>query len=317
MLVRLEGSQAARFSKQSFVKTKEGMFFRIPRQHGETLLPVVHSRVYLGCKLSYHWFEKLTLAHRMQIGKAAFHRLRPWLAKRHSVNIQTRARVWQSCIYSSYTHGLAAAGLTQEGLHKLVARCNADLRILGQPPGHVTHECNSDLFRRIGIADPVCTIQEQWNHLFTRLEHQQAALRHNDFLRTLPTHAAQTRVLSVFSQTQVHRLALQLSCPYCTQLFDDMTQLNRRMVVTHKITRSPLAFTPIRDALQGRPQCRHCSFQFQDWRGLKRHIVKGGCPMYDRDLAHQVPPADQLIFREYARNDAWAALLNIQIMSGS
>ena len=85
MLVRLEGSQAARFSKQCFVKTKEGLFIRIPRQHGDTLLPVVHSRVYLGCKLSYHWFEKLTLAHRLQIGKAAFHRLRPWLANRASI----------------------------------------------------------------------------------------------------------------------------------------------------------------------------------------------------------------------------------------
>ena len=308
MIVRLEGSRAARFNKQHIVKTREGLFIRIPRQQGETLLPIVHSHVYLGCKLSYHWFEKLTLAHRLQIGKAAFQRLRPWLAKRHSVNTSTRARVWQSCIYSSYTHGLAAAGLTQEGLHKLVTRCNADLRTLGQFPGHITHECNGDLFRRIGIDDPACLVKEQWSRLFSRLEHQQEALRPTDFLRTLPIHATRTRVMSVFVHTQVHRLALQLSCPYCTQLFDDMTQLNRHMVVTHKITRTLEMFEPIRDALQGQPQCRHCLFQFQDWRGLKRHIVKGGCPMFDPDLEHQVPPADQLIFRDYACADAWAAL---------
>ena len=30
--------------------------------------------------------------------------------------------------------------------------------------------------------------------------------------------------------------------------------------------------------------------------------------MFDPDLEHQVPPADQLIFRDYARTDAWAAL---------
>lgn len=31
--------------------------------------------------------------------------------------------------------------------------------------------------------------------------------------------------------------------------------------------------------------------------------------MYDPDLDFQVPPADQTIFREHARNDAWAALI--------
>ena len=309
MLIRLEGSQVAKLTKQCLIRTKEGLFVRIPRSSNETLLPVVHSHTYLGCKISYHCFEKLTLNHRIHIGRTAFQRLRPWLVKRHSVTSTTRAQVWRSCILSSYLHGLAAAGLTQDGLRKLITRCNADLRSLRQSPGHITHECNVELFQRLGVTDPLLGLQAQWKQLFDRLEQNQAHLSSHDFLHSLPLLSTKQRVMSIFDHAKVQVYDWELACPYCTQLFADMTALNRHLVLTHKITRTAQAFLPIRDALQGRPQCRHCHFKFYDWGGLKRHITWAGCPMFDPDLDSQVPPADQVIFREHAEADAWMALI--------
>ena len=309
MLVRLEGSQAAKVSKQFLVKSNEGLFARVPRAQGHTLIPVVHAHTYLGCKLSYHNFEQLTINHRVSIGKAAFYRLRPWLAKRHSVPQHTRARVWRTCIFSSYIHGLAAAGLTQAGLRKLIFRCNADIRALAQSPGHITHESNCEITNRLGIVDPLTLVQEQWTTLFDRLAGRQAQLPSRDFLTTLPLEATQQRVMSVFAQAHISHQVWTLACPYCPQQFENMAQFNRHMIVTHKITRDHNTFKPERDAAQGRPQCRHCQHRFYDWRGLRRRIVSNGCPLFDPDRSLQEPPADQSIFREHAQAEAWMALI--------
>ena len=174
LLLRLEGSQAVKVLKHCTIKTKGGLFARIPRCKGETWLPLVHSHTYLGCKISYHCFEKHTLQYGMQIGTTAFQRLRPWLAKRHSVSTYTRAQVWKSCVLSSYLHGLAAAGVTQEGIQKLIHKCHAQLRLIGQSPSHITHETNADLFRRLALVDPAVYIQDQWK--YHRLARQQAHL---------------------------------------------------------------------------------------------------------------------------------------------
>ena len=295
--------------KHCTIKTKDGLFVRIPRRTGETWLPLVHTHTYLGCKISYHCFEKQTLQYRMQIGTTAFQRLRPWLAKRHSVSTYTRAQVWKSCILSSYLHGLAAAGITQEGFHKLTHKCHAQLRLLGQSPGHITHETNADLFHRLALVDPAVYIQDQWTQLYHRLARQQAHFSRHDFMRHLPLDAIRSRVLSVFEHVQVQPQVWTLPCPYCPQLFDSMTSLNRHLVLTHKITRHKQSFLPVRDAQQGRPQCRHCHFKFYDWRGLKRHIVSDSCPLYAPDLPAQAPPADRPIFREHAQAGAWLALI--------
>ena len=88
-----------------------------------------------------------------------------------------------------------------------------------------------------------------------------------------------------------------------------MAQFNRHMIVTHKITRVHNNFQIERDALSGRPQCRHCHYRFPDWRGLRRHIIDDSCPLFDPNQSLQEPPADQRIFREFAQADAWMALI--------
>lgn len=310
VLLRLEGSQAHKTTNQHLIRTKEGLRIKIPRNTGpDTRLPVVHSHTYLGCKLSYYDFEKLTLAHRLHIGRSAFSRLRPWLAKRHLITQKTRAQVWRACVLSSYLHGLSATGLTQEGLQKLVFRCHAELRLIGQSPSCLTREYNHDLFLRLGTDAPLAHIQELWKLSFARLQRNQAQLAPHDFLHSLPLEAVQTRVMSVFVRAQATGPQWELSCPYCPQIFENAALLNKHLVVTHRITRSYQSYSLERDALSGRPQCRHCQFKFFEWRGLRRHITTGSCPLFDPHLAPQVPPADQEIFREHAKAEAWAALL--------
>ena len=115
--------------------------------------------------------------------------------------------------------------------------------------------------------------------------------------------------MSVFDHAKAQIFDWELACPYCPQHFVDMTALNRHLVLVHKITRTAQAFISTRDALQGRPQCRHCHFKFYGWGGLKRRIIWDGCPMFNPDLESQVPPADQAIFREHAHAEAWMALV--------
>lgn len=153
ILIRLEGLQAAKIH-QWLVRTKEGLHVQVPRATGVTLIPVAHSsHTYLGRKLSYYNFETQTTSHRLQIGRVAFQRLRLWLVKRHSVPLKTKAQVWRACVLSSYLHGLSAAGLLQEGLHRLLFRCHTELRLMGRSPGHVTQETNHDSCNRLGVRD--------------------------------------------------------------------------------------------------------------------------------------------------------------------
>lgn len=128
-------------------------------------------------------------------------------------------------------------------------------------------------------------------------------------MRQLPLVEARTRVVAVFHRVKVQSPVWDLPCPYCAQTFEKMPLLNKRLVVTHKVTRVHNLFWPERDALLGRPQCCHCLYKFSAWRGLSLCITAGSCPLFEPDLPPQEPPADQAIFGQRAQAEAWMALI--------
>ena len=115
MLVRLEGSQAARTTKQFLVRAKEGLFAKIPRINGGTLLPVVHSHTYLGRKLSYHCFETLTVNHRMQI--TPYHI--PTNESPHAEILHTQLLPPRSCSNRPHSGWTAQADLSMSRRHSI------------------------------------------------------------------------------------------------------------------------------------------------------------------------------------------------------
>ena len=85
--------------------------------------------------------------------------------------------------------------------------------------------------------------------------------------------------------------------------------LNRHLSKKHKAKGLFERFETLRDSLGGRPQCCHCHRKLASWRGLVTHIQLGHCSAFDLALAWQVAPADQEELRDYARKQAWQALV--------
>lgn len=80
-LLRLVGSQANKIT--SLVKTKEGCASELHAPRVAVCFLLSHA--YLGCKLPYYNFEKMTLTRRLRVDRAAFQRLRLWLVKRRLI----------------------------------------------------------------------------------------------------------------------------------------------------------------------------------------------------------------------------------------
>ena len=308
VLLRLSGRQSQTMKKKLLIKTTTGYCLRIPRKHGHTLLPVVPNHSYLGIKISYFQFEDQTLKHRLQIGRTAFVRLRPWLVQRHTFPLKLRIGLWVSCIRSACLHGLQATGLTPAGALRLHRHFASDIRRIAKSPSYVTHETTADLFCRLNLPLPLIHLQDFWQQQHDRAHGRWEGLAPNDILHSFDMHAHHQHIMHVFQLDDSVDMTDMRLCPYCDFTTMHQSHLTKHLRSVHLVPKQTPEYFPLRDALAGHPQCTHCLRRLTNRAGLKGHICANHCHLFDMFRPSQAALADDPQLRAMAANGDWTPL---------
>ena len=310
VLLRLSGRHTQMVRKKHLKMQAGQLCIVVPRTNGPpTLLPLVSQHVYLGIKISYYRFEDYTVSYRLQIGRAAFLRLRPWLLKRHDFPLSMRLNLWQTCVRTACLHGLQATGLTNPGLLRLHRQFAADIRRIAHSPCFITHESTADLFVRVQLPLPTLQLQETWIVQHERLCARWSGLAPDDFMQSFDLHAHHALVMQVFALVDRPTFVEMQLCPYCSFTTQYQSQLTKHLRSVHSVALSLNVYVPLRDALAGQPQCAHCCNKFATRAGLQKHIFRNFCHHFVATRPLQDSLADNKTLRAMAAADNWTSLL--------
>ena len=292
IMLALKGTAAAALLRDFTVRKEGRRFLRIQGMNSTTMLPIKESHTYLGVKIGYGTFERSTVQHRLGQSWVAFHRLHKFL---HSTAVPLRKRVllWLSTVWSIIQYGLTAVGLDEQAAQRLEAQVFRQLRIVARSPGHVTHESNTQLLKRLGLLHPMDMLSKQCSQRVDRcksnLQQVQPAtvqqwwnLLRSDF-QALSTASTQTNHLK--------EITLQVSfthrCPHCPQAFPTFHALSVHLGKQHpdcqpKKPSNPTLKNRRKDeyrahSLQGMPQCKHCLRKFHAWPQFMGHVDQLAC----------------------------------------
>ena len=324
ILLRVVGTAARSQLKKLLVHRNGSRWIAIYRQNSTSWLRVVDSHVYLGVCVSFGALEKQTLKHRLSIGRAAYRRLQRWFVGRHQLTSAQLARIWATSIRTSYSHGLAFVGLTQEGLTNICNRMKADVRSLARSPKHATHEETNHVCHRVHLTPPEQFLKQQWTHYYDQFLSLCTSLDPSDYLHTVPAITNRARVMKIFdrSNTTQHMPSTQVEpfpCPYCEHVSQTRTHLHQHLSKRRKRRKAKPTFERfvlLRDSEGGMPQCRHCGCRLATWRGLNHHIEHNNCPMFSAERPCQAAHVDLPDLRAYAVTQSWQALLeNDELMN--
>ena len=150
----LRGPQKSRLLKPLLKQHPDrGTCLQLACSNGFLDLPFRSSHTYLGIKLSYGPFERLTLQMRLKQGWSNFSRLFTLLRSKHIQPLQ-RLQLWQACVFTAIRYGLPSVGLSPDGLDKLRQAVAKQVRLVLKSPSWISHESNDALYRRYQIEDP-------------------------------------------------------------------------------------------------------------------------------------------------------------------
>ena len=116
------------------------------------------------------------------------------------------------------------------------------------------------------------------------------------------------------SSVDLHAPHLQsgLRCHICHASFSDVTDLHRHFTRTHAMFCSPQVVDYEKHAVEGLPECAHCSKKFDCWSSFRKHITQKRCHVRPFDLSiessvtHAIPAAlwrELTSFRKYDDNE--------------
>ena len=112
--------------RKHLITTQRGTFLCLFGAKTE-YIPVVKQHAYLGCIISLHGLETLTIRHRIAVGRNQFTRLRKILTSPKHLTLSRRVRIWNACIWSSMSYGLVCCGFSGYSFHKFAEMRNPAL----------------------------------------------------------------------------------------------------------------------------------------------------------------------------------------------
>ena len=160
VLCRYVGTQSAKMVKKHFLRTHNGTFLKVPRRDGQhTLIKLVSEYTYLGVKISYGNFERLTMHHRIKAGERTQASLHKWLHLKTGLRTGQRLRIWRQCVFASMTHGIFHVGFNVQDLILFHRKCMQQIRRIFKEPVYVTRESHCDFLRRHCLLAPLELLQ--------------------------------------------------------------------------------------------------------------------------------------------------------------
>ena len=298
VLLALAGTEAPKMLQTYTSRTPQGRVFKISHPTRTIQLPLKQQHTYLGVIISYRSFERYTLRYRQQLAWQAFHRMRKFLANAR-LPLPKRVQLWRSCVFSILSYGLTATGLDLQSATQLRGAVMRQLRITAHSLGHLTHEDNTALLTRLGLPDPVESLQracqqriemsrqhvlhlqpprvQQWWGILCSTFAQLAHPRMTDHASTTLTEVTQV-------------LRIQSTCSICGQQFPSLHALRVHVGKQHQDQqqpvkeRNPTIKNKRRDefrihSLNGLPTCKHCRKSFHGWPAFMGHFSQQACPV--------------------------------------
>ena len=149
------GRQFKLWRKKHTRKTKDGPRLVLWSENGQSLqMPIVTSATYLGTKVSYQNFEKLTLAHRLAAANAQRARLLKILHHK-GISVRRRLQLWVICVRSAALYGLHAVGMGQKQIDRLTIVLTKHVRAIVGSFAHMYKDSSRNLYSRLAIRDPL------------------------------------------------------------------------------------------------------------------------------------------------------------------
>ena len=316
-LLRLTGTARKELMKKHTCVYAGQKCLIIPRGEGRvTYLPLVQQHKYLGTMLTYKNPEDCTMRYRLKCGQLAYFRLIKFLGKSHRLPISLKLRLWQQCVMCSYLYGIYAVGITSQGCTLFTNRVIGDLRRLTGNWSYVTHVTNSDLCASLKLPLPIDDLQVRWHQHITRQLANRQNLEPTDVLLQFDEHSHWQQLQDTLAYWY-HASTLETTpapqcwpCPHCTKTFAHRPHMRAHITKEHKELDPVYVFEPLRDAIQGLPQCRHCLLKLSDTLILKQHIERQWCHAFDPDAKVNQPLCQSPAIQAQLRQQDWAALLS-------
>ena len=279
-LLKAEGSQAPHAKKKIIVQTKDGKYLQLSPDYR---LPLKRQHPYLGAIISYADFENQNAKHRVQAGKVAFQRLRPYLMNRRALSFAKRVALWKATVVSSTFYGITASGITPKGLDLMRVTLTKQVRAMANSPRHLTLESDRDFWQRLRLKAPADLLLDRAQAIQHRTQELFHILEADDVRLSATTLAWENRVF-----TQLQTLCVgtdggiisQHVCPSCHALFENMEALRAHIARKHSADRrqaEPTTFDHYRHGTDGMPQCSRCGHKFKRWADLAKHITGNHC----------------------------------------
>ena len=289
MLVRVAEAEGRAVLSKYLSKSKRGTYFCVPGLALE-YIPVKESHTYLGCIISLLDFETLTFRHRLQIGKGQFQRLRSVLTNGKYLSLRRRTRLWQTCVWSSISYGLACCGVSGACMRLLAGTVATQIRAIAKLPRHISRVSNDELYQRVYIQHPAQLLLHLSTNLCDRLAKMKQLLPPEDVM-SWPQFLEQ----ALYSQERIQDAAhyqqqlvtvdveAGVACPVCGLYFSSMAYVKAHITRKHPEQVKP-ASLPLEQvqreeiAVDGMPVCKTCGKAFGAWRELIEHVRLKRCP---------------------------------------
>ena len=101
ILLALAGPSYDKVTAPIIRRRRKDRFLRVTTKNGPVKLPIRSSHSYLGIKISYQHYERLTVQYRLQQSWRAFHRLSHFLCSKQ-LSLQQKFRLWKTCVHVSH-----------------------------------------------------------------------------------------------------------------------------------------------------------------------------------------------------------------------
>ena len=287
VLIRMAQRDGRNMLKQHLCQNKDGVYLRTLEAQAQ-FLPVKSSHKYLGCIISLHDFEALTFQHRLELGRNQFSRLRSVLMSHRCLTLSKRAYMWQVCVWTTLSYGLACCGCASLQLQRLSGIVAKQLRSVARMPRHITHTTNAEIHDLLKVPTPAKLLEKASDSLVERLQRIVTQAEPDDVMLWPSIHRQATWSAHLIRDAAQHDTQLvralneeAVPCPICGLYFAGQTGLRKHISRKHPDADNQV--TPQEDikrelhCVDGMPVCRGCGKRFHHMQTLLRHVRMKRC----------------------------------------